>query len=167
MSSAVGILRAGTSRARPEEALPAPARARSQAPCHVCFVAPYAWPVFAGDARIEVVGGAEVQQSILARLFAANGYRVTMICQDFGQPDRIEIDGVVVRKVFRGEDGIPVVRFLHPRLSTMWRMLREVNADIYYYRSASMWVGILDAFCRLRQAARLFRRGEPRFRARH
>src|SRR5690348_15825907 len=127
MSSAVGILRAGTSRARPEEALPAPARAGSQAPCHVCFVAPYAWPVFSGDARIEVVGGAEVQQAILARLLAAHGYRVTMICQDFGQPDRVAIDGVVVRKVFSGQEGVPVLRFLHPRLTKMWRMLKEVD----------------------------------------
>jgi hypothetical protein len=90
-----------------------------------------------------VVGGAEVQQSILARLFVAHGYRVTMVCQDFGQPDGAQLDGVVVRKVFAGHEGIPVLRFVHPRLTRMWRVLREVDADIYYYRSASMWVGIL------------------------
>lgn len=127
----------------PEQAAPAP-RAR----WHVCFVAPYAWPVFSGDGGIEVVGGAEVQQAILARLFAAHGYRVSMICLDFGQPDGVQIDGVRVRKAFAAADGLPVLRFLHPRLSTMWRVLREVDADIYYYRSASMWVGILAEFCR-------------------
>jgi glycosyltransferase involved in cell wall biosynthesis len=147
MSPAVGILGARTS-PRPEEALPAPALAEARARGHLCFVAPYAWPVLSGDARIEVLGGAEVQQAILARLFAAHGYRVTMICQDFGQPDGAQIDGVVVRKVFAGRQGVPVLRFVYPRLTTMWRMLKEVDADIYYYRSASMWLGILEHFCR-------------------
>lgn len=148
MSSVVRVLRAAASPVRPDEALPAPALGTLQVHWHVCFVAPYAWPVFSGDRSIEVVGGAEVQQAILARLLAARGYRVTMVCQDFGQPDGVAIDGVVVRKVFGASDGMPVLRFLHPRLSRMWRMLKEVDADIYYYRSASMWVGVLDAFCR-------------------
>jgi glycosyltransferase involved in cell wall biosynthesis len=149
MPGATQLQRAAVVQDRPEEMLPATPPARAAAPRrHVCFVAPYAWPVLSGSANIRLVGGAEVQQSILARLFAAHGYRVTMICQDFGQPDRVEIDGVVVRKVFSGDEGIPVVRFLHPRLTKMWRVLGEVDADIYYYRSASMWVGILEAFCR-------------------
>lgn len=150
MSPAVGMLRAASPQPRLEEALPAPARAGARGRWHVCFVAPYAWPVLSGDARSGVMGGAEVQQAALARLFAAHGYRVTMICQDFGQPDRAEVDGVVVRKVFAPSQGVPVLRFVHPRLTTMWRMLKEVDADIYYYRSASMWVGVLEAFCRRR-----------------
>jgi glycosyltransferase involved in cell wall biosynthesis len=127
--------------ARPEAASHAPRP-------HICFVAPHAWPVLSRDASIQVVGGAEVQMSILARLFAAGGYRVSMICLDFGQEDRARIDDVVVHKLFRMEQGIPVVRFLHPRLTTMWRRLKEVDADIYYYRSAAMWLGVLAEFCR-------------------
>ena len=115
---------------------------------HVCFVAPHAWPVFSRDPGVQVVGGAEVQQSILARLFASAGYRVSMICLDYGQPPRSEIDGVSVLRAFAIADGVPVLRFVHPRLTTMWRRLKEVDADIYYYRSASMWVGVLAEFCR-------------------
>ena len=126
---------------RPEEALHAQAQ-------HVCFVAPHAWPVFSGDPRIQVVGGAEVQMSILARLLAARGYRVSMLCLDYGQEDRARIDGVVVHKLFRMEQGIPLLRFFHPRLTAMWRRLKEVDADIYYFRSAAMWLGVLTEFCR-------------------
>ena len=114
----------------------------------VCFVAPQAWPVLSRDPHIPVVGGAEVQQAILARLLAAEGRTVSMICLDYGQPDGAQVDGVTVRKVFRQQDGVPVLRFLHPRLTSMWRALKEVDADIYYFRSAAMWVGVLAEFCR-------------------
>jgi glycosyltransferase involved in cell wall biosynthesis len=147
MPVATPVRRALAGPGRPEEALP-PAAPAAPRRWHVCFVAPYAWPVFSGNRDIEVLGGAEVQQAILARLFAGHGYRVSMICQDFGQPDEAELDGVVVRKVFRQSAGVPVLRFLHPRLTSMWRALKAVDADIYYYRSASMWVGVLAAFCR-------------------
>jgi|SRR5882672_11339128 len=115
---------------------------------HVCFVAPYAWPVLSQDPKLKVVGGAEVQQCILARLFVRSGYRVSMICCDYGQPDRAEVDGITVHKVFAPQAGLPVLRFLHPRLTLMWRALREVDADVYYQRSSAVWTGIVAAFAR-------------------
>src|SRR5207302_1151877 len=92
--------------------------------------------------------GAVVQQCILARLLADNGYRVSMISFDYGQPSPTLVDGVTVYKSFRENAGIPVFRFLHPRLTTMWRALREVDADVYYQRSSAMWTGVIAEFCR-------------------
>src|SRR5687768_13851937 len=77
---------------------------------HLCFLAPHAWPVFSGIPHPGTIGGAEVQQSTLARLFAANGYRVSMICLDYGQPQRSVMHGVTVHKAFRPEAGLPVLR---------------------------------------------------------
>ncbi len=122
--------------------------ARPQGMLSVCFVAPHAWPVLSGDARLPIVGGAEVQQAILARLLAAAGHEVSMVCLDYGQPDKAKVDGVTVHKAFSPDAGLPLIRFLHPRLSSMWRALREADADVYYYRSASMWVWLVTEFCR-------------------
>jgi glycosyltransferase involved in cell wall biosynthesis len=136
------MVRAGTAGcARPETL-----RARK----HVCFVAPYAWPVLSRDPRIQVVGGAEVQQAILARLFAANGYRVSMIALDYGQPSVASVDGVTAYKAFAPRAGAPLLRFLHPRMTSMWRALRNADADIYYSRSASIWLWLMTEFCRRR-----------------
>ena len=114
----------------------------------LCFVAPTAWPVLAHDPNIPLAGGADVQQAILARLFAAKGNRVSMLCHDFGQPALARVDGVEVHRIFARNAGVPVVRFVHPRLTSMWRALKAANADIYYFRTAAMWLGVLAEFCR-------------------
>lgn len=115
---------------------------------HICFVAPEVWPVLSRNADIQVVGGAEVQQSMLARLLARAGYRVSMICFDYGQPARVTLDGITVVRCHPRDAGIPVLRFIHPRLTGMWRAMREVDADIYYQRSAAMLTAVMAAFCR-------------------
>jgi len=137
---------ASTARAAAPDA-PVAAQPAARKP-HVCFVSPYLWPVLSRDPSVRIVGGAEVQQSILARLFVRHGYRVSVVCCDYGQPEGAEIDGIRVYKSYRQEAGLPVLRFLHPRLTGIWRALRAADADIYYERAAGMLTGVMAQFCR-------------------
>jgi len=128
---------------------PLPSHPASTSPRpHICFVAPNTWPVFSCDPDNEFIGGAEVQQSILARALAGAGYRVSMICLDFGQPQGVLLDGVTVHKAHRPDAGLPVLRFVHPRITAMWRAMRAVDADVYYQRCSAMLTALVAVFCR-------------------
>lgn len=100
------------------------------------------------DTRIESVGGAEVQQSILATALVGCGYRVSVICLDHGQPDRADIGGVTVLKTHKPDAGVPVLRFFHPRFTTVWKAVQAIDADIYYQRSAGVITGWVSLYCK-------------------
>lgn len=121
---------------------------RSYRQPHVCFVAPHLWPVLSGDASLRFVGGAEVQQSQLARLLVRNGHAVTVISEDYGQAKETWLDGIRVLSTFRAQDGIPVLRFVYPRLTSIWQALHQADADVYYVRAAGMILAIVAAYCR-------------------
>lgn len=115
---------------------------------HICFVAPTAFSLVSGNKDIKIVGGAELQQSILSKALVKRGFRVTMICMDHGQDDSAEFDGVEVLKAYAPNAGIPVFRFIHPRLTSIWRAMKRANADIYIQSTAGMLTGVIAAFCR-------------------
>jgi glycosyltransferase involved in cell wall biosynthesis len=129
----------------PVAAMARPAAVRKP---HICFVALSAWPVLSGDNSVSMVGGAEVQQSVIAPALAERGYQVSMITLDHGQPEGVVVRGVKVFKAYRPEAGIPVARFIHPRMTSLWDALKRVDADVYYQRTAAVSTGITAAFCR-------------------
>ena len=115
---------------------------------HVCFFAPTAWPVLSKDPKIESVGGAEVQQVTIARALARRGYRVSMLCGDHGQPDEVTIDGIRAIRHRVGHSQLPLVRYLHPRLTSIWASLQRVDADILYQRTAGAATGVVGLFAK-------------------
>jgi glycosyltransferase involved in cell wall biosynthesis len=104
--------------------------------------------MMAGSRDIPVIGGAELQQSVIAPELARRGYDVSMISMDFGQEEGAYLKGVRLLKMHKPDAGLPVVRFLHPRLTSLWAALKRADADVYYQRSSAVHTGFLAAFCR-------------------
>ncbi len=104
-----------------------------------------------------LAGGAELQMALLARALRSQGHDVSLVVPDYGQPDGQIIEGIVTRKAFPPNAGLPVLRFLHPRLSGLWAALRRANADVYVATAAGMQLGVITAFCRRYHRRSVFR----------
>ncbi|MCF6290951.1 MAG: glycosyltransferase family 4 protein [Desulfobacterales bacterium] len=123
----------------------------------ICFVGMDNYPVLNPDMGITRIGGESLQQTLLAREFVAMGYEVSMIVRDFGQPDVEERDGIRVYKTYRLDAGLPVLRFLHPRLTSIARALPRPGADLYYQSCAAMLTGLVGGYCRRNKKIFAFR----------
>ncbi len=108
---------------------------------HICFVGLENLPVLAPEFEQHGIGGAQVQQTLLARALVRRGFPVSMVVGDYGQEDGASWSGVRVYKAYRAREGIPVVRFVYPRWTKLWGALQRAAADIYYLSCAGGQVG--------------------------
>lgn len=136
--------------AEPGMAFPASGRMGTRG--RVCFYSEFAYPLL-GPGRIEFAGGAEALVALLARELASRGYDVSVVTCDYGQPHREQIDGITVLRSFAPHQGVPVVRFFHPRLSRATRALLEADAEVYYVCGSGMPAGLTYDVSRIKKAA--------------
>ena len=114
---------------------------------NLCLVAHLAYGALSGGSAGHI-GGVERQTTLMARWLAARGHRVSLVTWDEGQPDGIEIDGVRVLKLCRREDGLPGLRFLHPRWTSLRRALARAEADVYYHNCGEYVTGQVALWAR-------------------
>ena len=119
----------------------------------ICFVAAGAYGALSGRPDLRHIGGAEIQQVRVGRELARRGYNVSFVTLDHGQPDGVVHEGMTVVKTCRWADGLPGLRFIHPRWTSLWRALDRADADLYYQRGAGSETGQIALWCR--------RRGRP------
>ncbi len=103
------------------------------------------------------VGGAEVQLAQFAMALARLGHDVSFVVGDFGQPDGAVYESVRTVKTFKSSAGLPGLRFIYPRWTTLWAAMSRADADVYYYSCAGMVLGLLAIYCRLHQRRLVFR----------
>lgn len=103
---------------------------------------PYFYPVVSRG-RIPFAGGIEVQLSLLAKGLVERGFDVTVVTCDYGQADGIVVDGVKLLRCYRPDAGLPILRFLHPRVSTSIAALHRANADVYLVQGAGLYAGLV------------------------
>ena len=123
----------------------------------ICFVGLGNLSVLAPEYGRHGVGGAELQQTLLAKALVAQGYDVSMVVADHGQPDGAAWDGIKTYKAYRPGAGLPVLRFIHPRWTGVWAAMKRARADIYYASCAGALIGQVALFARLNGAKVVFR----------
>jgi glycosyltransferase involved in cell wall biosynthesis len=126
----------------------------------LCFVAPKAYGLLSGDSRVRHIGGAEVQQCLLARGLAQRGRPTAMVTLDVGQDVESTFDGVLAVRSYREEAGLAGLRFFWPRITGLWAAMRRADASVYYQRTSDSLTGVVAAFCRRYQRRFVFAAGE-------
>lgn len=115
-------------------------------PLSVCLVSHFAYGALTGGTTGHS-GGVERQTNLVARWLRNRGHRVSVITWDEGQPDEVDIDGIRVFKVCRQDAGLPGLRFLHPRWTSLTSALRRANADVYYHNCGECVTGQVALWC--------------------
>jgi glycosyltransferase involved in cell wall biosynthesis len=108
----------------------------------VCFVSRTIYPVLA-QADIPFVGGAEVQQKMIAQALRQCGHRVSVLTGDYGVADSVTADGIEIHHTPPAAGrGLRGLRRIHPRLTDVVRGLERIDPDWVYFRCAG---GVLAA----------------------
>ena len=115
----------------------------------ICFVALNIYPALADDGTIPIIGGAEVQQIQIGQGLSDRGWQVSYVTRRHGDVSDAKIGSFAVYPSFVQEAGIPVVRFVYPRATSIWSAMRRADADVYFVRAASFLPGLVRLFCRV------------------
>lgn len=107
----------------------------------ICIHVPGLYPALVPGSGA-YVGGLETQQAIVLRGLQARGYAMRAVTCGYGQPKYIDVDGVAVHRSYTVDDGWPVIRFFHPRLSGMVRALAAAASDVYVTQGSGVGAGI-------------------------
>jgi glycosyltransferase involved in cell wall biosynthesis len=114
----------------------------------ICFVGLNNLPALAPEFRHLTMGGAELQQTLLAKALVQAGFQVSMVVEDLGQPDGTTWSGIRTFKAFRPSAGMPGFRFFHPRWTGVLAALRRANATIRYCSCAGALPGQVALYTR-------------------
>ncbi len=121
----------------------------------ICFVAHNALAALTGRNR-QHAGGIERQQTTMAVWLAANGWDVSMIGWNDPSDQVSEAHGVRILRLCSLDDGVPVLRFFHPRWTSLNKAMRAADADIYYYNCGDLALGQVMAWANRNSKAVVF-----------
>lgn len=109
----------------------------------ICFVGPNNLSALAPQFTHQETGGAELQQTLLAKALTGQGFDVSMVVADLGQPDGSVWSGVKTYRAYGPDAGLPVLRFVHPRWTAIWAAVKRSGATIRYSSCAGVLPGQL------------------------
>ncbi len=111
---------------------------------NICFFSPGAYSYFNPDAST-FIGGAELQQVLIAKYMVQRGINVSFIVGDYGQSDVEIVGDITIIKSFEPFKGNRKLRFI-PDTLKIYRAMKIADADVYNQRSTSFFTGQLAYF---------------------
>jgi glycosyltransferase involved in cell wall biosynthesis len=116
----------------------------------ICFVAQNAFGAVSGQSTgYRQVGGIQNQIALMGQWLSEKGYAVSVVVWDEGQEDSLDCNGVTLLKMCPASKGLPGLRFVHPRMTSLYAAMKRASADIYYHNCAESVTGLVAAWCRL------------------
>ncbi len=112
----------------------------------VCIVSHNGYGAISGAGGF--VGGVERQTSLLAKWLANHGHSVSFLTWDEGGPAEEMMDDVRVIKICRADDGLPGLRFFHPKWTGLERALAKADAEVYYHNCSESVTGQVAWWCK-------------------
>ncbi len=113
----------------------------------ICFVGLKCYDLLTGAAVPRYLGGIEKLLVSMARGLAARGIKVAFVTYDHGQKDGLVVDGITLYKAYNNSEGLPGVRFFHPRMTKLWAAMRRADAAVYFQMGAGTETGNVALGC--------------------
>lgn len=124
---------------------------------HICFISESraTYGLLAGDACTKV-GGAEVQQTVLASALQKLGYTITFIVPDQGQAAKVVTEqGITLVKMRAQARSVRGLKYAD-EIARTFQALGRADADIYYQRIGGHITGIAALYCKLHRKPFVF-----------
>ena len=116
----------------------------------ICIIAHNAYGAVSGaSSGARQVGGVQNQTALMARWLTSRGHKVSVITWDEGQPDGVQYGGVTIYKMCTPKAGVPGMRFVHPRMTSLFSAMKRAAADLYYYNAADAATGLAAFWCKM------------------
>lgn len=125
---------------------------------HICFVSESnaTYGLLLGGEMNSIVGGAEVQQVLLAPALQKLGYDVSFLVPDLGQPDKVVTgQGITVIKTREQYKGGGLKRSRQD-MQALFLAMDRAGADIYYQMTSATITGITALYCKLKKKPFVF-----------
>jgi len=103
-----------------------------------CFVGLKCYDLLSNNPIPKYLGGIERALVSLAKGMVDQGYKVAFITYDEGQQDIVNYGGIDVYKAFKPKAGIKFVRLLAPQATTLFGLIKSINADMYIQMGAGI-----------------------------
>ncbi len=107
---------------------------------------------------VETYGGAQLDMYLLGRELQKKGYAIAYAFLDYGQKrDEVTPDGVRLYATYPPRALEPLVGQFIRAFGRLWRVARQMDADIYCVEGANFEVFVIGLFCRVFRKTMVYR----------